>query len=311
MATEFAPKISSALMTPDPHYIPGYGGFCPQYKYHLGKTYGKLTSQLLTSPDIKHSNHLVLQSTFPPPGKGDGARSFNHLPRSRRQRLGDKKVSFSIIPGYTGFIPRSQNFFAKTYMETSKDALTDFELDQLRMASEAQEMALTNALQSGQRQPHTEKEKQLLTAKYRTPLPAVAKDAEPFSSPNAFQSEGSPYYMDDENPHKYFISGFTGYVPRARFLIGSGYPTITNRAMVEFGHMAESKHVSEGRLGETRLHSKSLPELSKIYPSNLGLLPRYTGYVPGYKYQYGKTYGHLTQNALGLSTLEKQVLELD
>ncbi|XP_078533357.1 ciliary microtubule inner protein 2B [Lissotriton helveticus] len=309
MATDFAPKISPTLMTPDPHYIPGYGGFCPQYKYHLGKTYGKLTSQLLTSPDVKHSKQLVLQATYPPPRKDEGASSFHQLPRSRRHRLGDRKLSFSMIPGYTGFIPRSQNYFAKTYMETSRDALTDFELEQLRMSSQEQEMTLTNALQTGKREPHTQQEKQLLTAKYRTPLPAVAKDAEPFSSPFAFQDQGSPYYMDDDSPHKYFISGFTGYVPRARFLIGSGYPIITNHAMVEFGKMTSNKQLAGDRLAETRLHSKSLPELANIYPTNLGLLPRYTGYVPGYKYQFGKTYGQLTQNALGLSTLEKQILD--
>lgn len=31
---------------------------------------------------------------------------------------------------------------------------------------------------------------------------------------------------------------------------------------------------------------------------------------PGYKFQFGHTYGHLTHDALGQTTLEKQVLDV-
>ncbi|KAM9331475.1 ciliary microtubule inner protein 2B [Gastrophryne carolinensis] len=309
MAATFPPKISPTLMTADPHYIPGYGGFCPQYKYNLGKTYGKLTGELLSAPDIRRSGQLVLQSCpFPPPRHDSHAETPEGITKRRRPRLGDQKLSWSMIPGYTGFIPRSQKYFAKTYAETTRDALTDFQKEQLQQESWMQEQILTSKLQSGRQLPHSEQEKQLITAKYRTPLPALSKEAAPFISSNTYQLQMSPYYMEDEDPHKYFISGYTGYVPRSRFLIGTGYPITSNKAMVEFGHMTLKKSARAGDKPELREERKQQSDQDHIYLEQLGLLPRYTGYVPGYKFQYGHTYGHLTHNALGQSTLQKQLV---
>ncbi|XP_040276099.1 protein FAM166B [Bufo bufo] len=304
MAASYPPKISPMLMTPDPHFIPGYGGFCPQYKYNMGKTYGKLTGQLLTSPDVHHSGQLVLQSCpFPPPRYDTNLGMSNR----RKPRLGDHKLYWSMIPGYTGFIPRSQKFFAKTYAETTRDALTDFHKDQDQQQSHLKEQLLVSKLQSGQQPPRTEHEKQLITAKYRTPLPALSKEPAPYVSPNAFQIQISPYYMEEEDPQKYFISGYTGYVPRSRFLIGTGYPITTNRAITEFSEMTLKKGSKIG-VQEAREGSRHQSDQSHIYLEQLGLLPRYTGYVPGYKFQYGHTYGNLTENALGQSTLQKQMV---
>lgn len=305
MAATYPPKISPMLMTPEPHYIPGYGGFCPQYKYNLGKTYGKLTSQLLTSPDVRHSGQLVLQSCPFPPPRNDSILDVSHR---RKLRLGDKKLCWSMIPGYTGFIPRSQKFFAKTYAETTRDALSDFQKEQDQQQSQFKEQILASKLQSGQQQPRTEHEKQLITAKYRTPLPPLCKDPGPYISPNAFQIQISPYYMEDEDPNKYFISGYTGYVPRSRFLIGTGYPITTNRALMEFAEMTLRKASEIQDRQEAQEGTTLQSDQSHIYLERLGLLPRYTGYVPGYKFQYGHTYGHLTQDALGQSTLQKQMV---
>ncbi|KAM4051199.1 ciliary microtubule inner protein 2B [Anomaloglossus baeobatrachus] len=304
MAATYPPKISPMLMTPDPHYIPGYGGFCPQYKYNLGKTYGKLTGQLLTSPDVHHSGQLVLQSCPFPTPRND--RSLD-LSKRRKPRLGDQKLAWSMIPGYTGFIPRSQKFFAKTYAETTRDALIDFHKEQDQQQRHLKEQILVNKLQSGQQVPGTKHERQLLTAKYRTPLPALSKEPTHYISPNAFQIQVSPYYMEDEDPNKYFISGYTGYVPRSRFLIGTSYPITTNRAMTEFGQMTLQKGYKLGDQESGEVNNLQSDQ-SNIYLEQLGLLPRYTGYVPGYKFQYGHTYGHLTQNALGQSTLQKQIV---
>ncbi|XP_075049850.1 ciliary microtubule inner protein 2B [Mixophyes fleayi] len=309
MTATFPPKISPMLMTPDPHFIPGYGGFCPQYKYNLGKTYGKLTGQLLTSPDVRHSGQLVLQSClFPPPRNDSELSRSQDIIRRKKPRLGDPKLSWSMIPGYTGFIPRAQKFYAKTYTETTRDALTDFQMDQNQQEDQRQEQMFVNKLQTGEKMPHTEQEKQLISAKYRTPLPALSKEPVNYVSPSAYQIHVSPYYMDDQNPHKYFISGYTGYVPRSRFLIGTGYPITTNRAMVEFGENTLRKSSRVGDLHEPREESKPQSDQGHIYLEELGLLPRYTGYVPGYKYQYGHTYGHLTHNALGQSTMQKQMV---
>ncbi|TDH01996.1 hypothetical protein EPR50_G00168410 [Perca flavescens] len=99
---KYAPKVSKVLMTPDPHYVPGYAGYCPQLKYTMGKSYGQLTAKLLTSPEVKHSNHLVLHTGHVPSTESDAGLTLRSIPDSNLKKM---------IPGYTGFIPKSQNYF--------------------------------------------------------------------------------------------------------------------------------------------------------------------------------------------------------
>lgn len=188
-----------------------------------------------------------------------------------------------MVPGYTGFIPKAQFIFAKNCNQVWAEAL--------------------NELTRG----HGERESPGLPQQARGD--GVEEDQEsgpePKPEPEAREAElgqeagqASPYSMDDGDPHKFFMSGFTGYVPRARFLFGAGFPALSNRALREFGRMCSE--------GKPQKGLKPLPQLSRIYPQNLGLLPNYGGYVPGYKFQFGRTYGHLTHDALGLSTFQKQ-----
>lgn len=133
------------------------------------------------------------------------------------------------------------------------------------------------------------------------------KEAEKDQGPEAEEPElkqevaqTSPYSMDDTDPQKFFMSGFTGYVPRARFLFGASFPVLTNQALQEFGQKC-----SKGRVQKD---PKPLSPLPRPNFQNLGLLPHYGGYVPGYKFQFGGTFGHLTHDALGLGTTQKQLL---
>ncbi|KAK6492372.1 protein FAM166B-like [Huso huso] len=298
MENEFPPKISTVLMTPDPHYIPGYGGYCPQIKYTVGNTYGKLTARLLTSPEVNRSQKLILQSSRVQPADPETGPQ-NEIWRSRSD--GGQAEIEKMIPGYTGFIPKSQNYFSKTYAETCRDALADFEKERQRRADT---VVSPHTLQARKAKSGTKQEHKL--PHYNTPLAPIVKEAAPYRFTNEWHPHGSPYFMENESPHKYFISGFTGYVPKARFLIGSGYPILTNRALVHF-----TNELNQGELGPITFQRRPredhcLPYISQIYPSNLGLLPKYTGHVPGYKYQYGHTFGQFTTNALGSSTLQKQ-----
>ncbi|XP_074852003.1 ciliary microtubule inner protein 2B isoform X2 [Carettochelys insculpta] len=205
-----------------------------------------------------------------------------------------------VIPGYTGFIPRAQNLFAKTYSEICKEARSSFAKQQWRAAAKEQDLQ-----GAGPRPQGTGQEGKRLTGKPSTPHPAGLAAAAPCAARFAFQPQGSPCAMDDSNPHKCFISGFTGFVPHARFLIGAGYPLTTHRALVEFGHLAR-KRGSRPTAGKG---SPTLPPLPKLYPTDRGLLLHYAGHVPGYKFQFGHTCGQLTHNALGLSTLEKRTAD--
>lgn len=119
------------------------------------------------------------------------------------------------------------------------------------------------------------------------------------AEPQLEQKLASPYSMDDTDPRKFFMSGFTGYVPRARFLFGSSFPVLTNQALQEFGQTCSR--------GGAQKDPKPLSPLPRPNSQNLGLIPHYGGYVPGYKFRFGGTFGHLTHDALGLSITQKQL----
>lgn len=129
-------------------------------------------------------------------------------------------------------------------------------------------------------------------------LPAVSGEPELSSlSFINFSHQVSPYSMDDTDPQKFFMSGerkwvvkgmgrpqdvltqhlphpqasraacpvlassgFTGYVPRARFLFGSSFPVLTNQALQEFGQTC-----SRGRAQKDPkpLPTASQPQLSE------------------------------------------------
>ncbi|XP_056591751.1 protein FAM166B [Triplophysa dalaica] len=279
---QFPPKFSKVLVTPDPQYIPGYAGYCPQLKYHVGQSYGQLTAQLLSSPEVSHSRRLVLHTgRFPSTENQTGPRD-----EIWRGRHGHRKLE-KMIPGYTGFVPTRQNYFSRTYAETCREALSQFNQEQerrIRTASADLPYSVNNSVPG------------FKPRMLNTPLTAVSKDAAPYQSPDPWKPQGSPYHMEESSPHKYFISGFTGYVPKARFLIGTGYPIITNKALIQFGKEMKADQSSFRLLEETT----GLPMISTIYPSKNGLLPAYTGHIPGYRYKYGQTFGQLTQDALGL-----------
>ncbi|KAL7846898.1 hypothetical protein SRHO_G00218780 [Serrasalmus rhombeus] len=282
---KFPPKFSRTLVTPEPHYIPGYTGYCPQLKYHMGETYGKLTAKLLTSPEISCSQRPVLHSgRFPSIQRDMGDDTC-------RKQTGLGIRLDSMIPGYTGFVPRSQNYFAKTYTETCREALSEFESNQKRkiqLTSADLPPAVSYTMPDF-------KPRGLIT-----PLTAISKEAAPYKPVDPWKPLGSPYFMNDNSLHKYFISGFTGYVPKARFLIGTSYPITTNKALIQF-----SKEMKVGH--SMREGDNNLPSAATIYPTHRGLLPSYTGHVPGYKFGYGQTFGQLTKNALAHSGASREM----
>ncbi len=75
-----------------------YAGYCPQLKYHVGQTYGQLTAKLLSSPEVSHSQRLVLHTGRFPSTEKD-SRPHDEIWRSRH---GGRRNLEKMIPGYTG-----------------------------------------------------------------------------------------------------------------------------------------------------------------------------------------------------------------
>ncbi|KPP59487.1 hypothetical protein Z043_122591, partial [Scleropages formosus] len=278
-----------------------YAGYCPQLKYHHGQTYGKLTAQLLSSPEASLSRRLVLQT----------ARAALPDADSEQQQQQEEEET---CRSRRGFVPKSQNYFSRSYAETCRRALSEFERERrkrLHVAALAAPSPVENKAAP-----------ELKSTRHHAPLTSISREPTAYRSLNQWKPLGSPYLMEDSNPNKNsppfghaprvlfelaepdllqlyncekMLTGFTGYVPKSRFLIGMGYPVTTNKALIQF-NSERRRHISN-----TQLPGKDeavLPPLVNIYSSDQGLLPSYTGHVPGYKFRYGQTFGQLTQNSL-------------
>ncbi|XP_054612802.1 protein FAM166B isoform X2 [Dunckerocampus dactyliophorus] len=248
-----SPELRKVLLKRDPNYIPGYSGYCPQLKFQIGKPYGQLTAKL-KSPD-PHSD-----SGSPPTGS---AWTLRAIPERHSSR---------IIPGYTGFVPKRQNYVACSYSETCRRAFSDFYQERYaNIKRESTALPLTvNYGTSQQSKVPRQKE---------TPLTPISNKTVSYKPLKPFIPIAKPYLLDDDHPYKYFMSGFTGHVPKSRFLIGKGYPVATNEALTQFG--------------------RQLPSIRTIDPSHKrGVVPSFTGHIPGYKFMYGHTFGRLSRKAL-------------
>lgn len=72
-----------------------------------------------------------------------------------------------------------------------------------------------------------------------------------------------------------------GYVPKLKFHIGQGYPGLTHVALNEFTDaVAQSKAAATAPVRLEQVREERRDPVT-IYPDTSGLIPRYTGHIPG------------------------------
>ncbi|XP_054896523.1 protein FAM166B [Poeciliopsis prolifica] len=252
--SEYVREVKS-LLTPGPCYIPGYTGHCPGLRFSMGKPYGMLTAELLS------------QRTWHP--ECDIAPLPENIPDD---------VWRKSIPGFTGFIPRSRNYYGCNYNLTCKKAQSEVYLaEQVKKQQRSKALPTINIYGSQQHE------------RANSPVTAALDKVFVYKSLKPFIPQGSPYAMKDDNPKKYFIPGFTGHVPFAHNFYGKGFSITTNQALIEYG-----KH--QRRLKADERERTHLPT---FYSSKKGVIPGFTGHVPGYKFMVGGTLGRLSEIAYG------------
>uniref|UniRef100_A0A3B5LFL3 Ciliary microtubule inner protein 2B n=1 Tax=Xiphophorus couchianus TaxID=32473 RepID=A0A3B5LFL3_9TELE len=129
----------------------------------------------------------------------------------------------------------------------------------------------------------------IFTQRAKSPVTAALDKVFVYKSLKPFIPSGSPYQMEDDNPKKYFIPGFTGHVPFSHNFYGKGFSITTNQALKEYG-----KHQRRLKADE-----RDRTHLPTFYSSKKGVIPGFTGHIPGYKFMVGSTLGRLSEITYG------------
>ena len=77
------------------------------------------------------------------------------------------------------------------------------------------------------------------------------------------------------------LTGYTGFVPRSRGQLGMSYPIITNLALNEFTDDLRSQSTQASRSVHLDRSASGMIHGKPIYPVETGLVPHYTGHIPG------------------------------
>ncbi|KAI3385726.1 hypothetical protein SNEBB_011227 [Seison nebaliae] len=221
-----------------------------------------------------------------------------------KRSWGDNKYHNSIIPGYTGYIPGQYEYHGESDTKTAIRGLADLSD---RMKKWEQQHEKQKLIQEYHRSKLSKNDPRIAadiqTSRIPQPLEPIQVDAAPYLPKHIPNFSQSPYDMPD-CPEKYMRSKYMGFVPIERNLFGNGHQVATHDALVEFDKRRSfHKKFVKSTLSENNLlikaNEKHDGKLNTIYRKENGLVPNYTGHVPGIRFMQGDTYGHITRDAKG------------
>ena len=176
----------------------------------------------------------------------------------------------------TGYIPKRLHHFGCRYAETCHYAISSFEDDQQKHKTNMEDL---RTLSRRQEDPSARMKSTL--AQNTTPLKPISTTPMFYLPSYAQQHSISPFYMPDDHPQKYYVSGYTGFVPKARNYLGQSYPIITRHALQDFAGEEKRMRATWGAPVRVFRPEKKIKSLATIYPKDSGLMPHYTGHIPG------------------------------
>ena len=179
----------------NPYYPPGYSGYYSQLPFQFGDTFGNTTNRLLTDPNVSKSGRLILVDLTPqkiPDAKRESDKE--KWIRHRNKSWGDIKFNENMVPGYSAFVPRLEEHFGARYAKICERSLFDHNNDRIK---------------------HENKMKDIENSAL-PPKQAIRREPEPYLPLNPMSHSISPYFMENANPDKTFVSGYTGFIPKAR-----------------------------------------------------------------------------------------------
>ncbi|XP_014291478.1 CIMIP2 protein CG18335 [Halyomorpha halys] len=290
--------------TPEPHYIPGYTGYCPQYIYRCGETYGSLSHKILLDPTIHKSYQLVLSNRtltdFQVVRKDENNPNVVEL----RNYNNNSIFRHPITPGYSGSLPRSKSALGKTFTVGAEEGLMEFEIQTINKKKALNAVYSQVSANNGDYNPTVDEKAQNL-ARYKLPLLEarpeynnILRNTMVTESPEPIDKGVSPYFKSVTSPDKKFKSGFTGHVPFGYSKYGQGYAPLSNSGLCDFTNYYHTRKSNEWTpVNIIQSEPPLVVSSNEIYHKHIGMVPNYTGHVPGNIFRSGRTFGADSRDA--------------
>ncbi|XP_072906307.1 ciliary microtubule inner protein 2A-like [Hemitrygon akajei] len=262
--------VKHHLFTPEPHYIPGYGGYTQTFPFRFGKTYGKTTHDILQDPRKSKADQSVLSPMTEPPSEG--------LPEYEEYCLPDVSDQIhpqKLIPGYTGYIPQRLFNFGGTYYRETLESGLDLRKRQMEYTQKLKEPVFFT---------HVDGRRKLVTANENRPLKPVAAKVDPVTWAHLYKNKHL-FATQPPELQRRAISGYTGFIPSLSNEFAHSYRQQVKNAMDRF---QRKQYFVRNML---RGYREDDPQPNSIIYINKPMIPNYGGHVPGSKFDVGSTFG--------------------
>lgn len=254
--------------------VPGYGGYIHQIKYNNGHTYGDQTHILLNQ---KYSSESSLMENYDNIPKHVHK---NQLPKT----TGGNRLTESMVSGYTGYIPSRKFNYSNTYRVECDNCIDDL---------------ISNKNEKFR------KESNILDQVKSAPKHSlITTGSELKREMDNFKDSTLQFKVlknDKRETCEPPIPGYTGFVPRIAATdlgLGATYHETTKKGLIDFKDNYVFNQSQKGFQPLERSQSARAPgtnaNAKRIYVPP-GMIPKYTGYVHGRKFQFGNTYGNTTR----------------
>ncbi|XP_054707733.1 protein FAM166B-like [Uloborus diversus] len=125
-------------LTPQPHFIPGYTGFCPELPLVVGSSYGRVTSEILQrhpriAGRLKPTEPQIAQPIKVEEQRFRDQKLNKVIINSRVPAVGRRVLNDYMMPGYCGHVPNSTDIVGENFTRGCVSAIAKFAEDQLKM----------------------------------------------------------------------------------------------------------------------------------------------------------------------------------
>ncbi|XP_055374497.1 UPF0605 protein CG18335-like [Condylostylus longicornis] len=260
------------------HYIPGYTGYSPQYTYRSSDSYGTLIQKNLVDFNKKHLEKIYLSTRADDEYKIERP-ILTEIDIAKEHEI--SKESHRTLSGFQGYIPFLGEKISLRYGILVDDNIPAIDKQILEDKRKSKYIKYRSAILDNGNPHKSLGERSFKGNDYRYSLSALRPDVESTENDDNIKDLPEPPPLPYSKESYFNISNTNNHIsdplPFKWPKFGEGNKAYENGIICDFVNNYHHRR--------------------KIYSKHRGIIPNYTGHVPGQKFSIGKTYGASTIDA--------------